>query len=79
MIVLSRVWHKDYTRPGQSHKIVSYVYKGGRFSFGSQVSNGKGMWAGTSPVQVGKITWLGLLLTLYWEAEDSSQNPGCTI
>ena len=40
---------------------------------------GKAMWAGTSPVQVGKITWLGLLLTLYWEAEDSSQNPGRTI
>lgn len=41
MIVLAGVWHEDYTRAGQSHKVVrlwqgllSYVCKEGRFSFG---------------------------------------------
>lgn len=79
MIVLFCVWYKDYIRFGQSYKIVSYVYKGGRFFFGFQVSNGKGMWVGISFVQVGKIIWLGLFLILYWEVEDFSQNLGCII
>lgn len=75
MIVLSHVWPKDYTRPGQSPKMAKLWQE----LLSSQFSSGRDMLAGTIPIQVGGVMWPGLLLTLDKEAESSRQHQGCAV